>query len=359
MARMRESGQFADVQSRFETGKPEVQVAINRGRAADLGVSMRTLAESIRALVGGTDVTTYEEFGSRYDVRVRLEENQRNDVTKLEMIQIRAADGRLIDIANLANFNIDAGPAQIERQNRTRRIAIVANTPEGVALGDAAAELEQIIADIGLPAGYLWSAEGKAKRMKENQDAISFAFLLALTALYMILASQFNSFAQPVIIMLTAPLSFVGAFIALKLSGLELTMFAQIGLLALMGLVMKNGILLVDYANQLRLELGSARDAMINAGPVRLRPVLMTAFSTICGMIPVALSTSQGAEFRNAMGYLVIGGLASSTFLTLLVIPVAYTLMDDGHRLIKRGIDRFRPGARKDVPHDPAKRPAE
>jgi len=343
MARMRLTGEFADVQSSFETGKPEVQVTIDRNRAADLGVSMRTLAESIRALVGGTDVTTYEELGSRYDVRVRLEEHQRNDVTKLEMIQIRAADGRLVDIANLASFDLAYGPAQIERQNRSRRILIVANTPEGVSLGQASDSLEAIIEDVGLPRGYLWSSEGKAKRMKENQEAIGFAFMIALVTLYMILASQFNSFGQPVIIMLTAPLSFVGAFIALSLSGLELTMFAQIGLLALMGLVMKNGILLVDYANTLRDRLGSARAAMLEAGPVRLRPVLMTALSTICGMIPVALSTSQGAEFRNAMGFLVIGGLASSTFLTLLVIPVTYTLMDDGYSLVLRVIHRIRP----------------
>ena len=215
---------------------------------------------------------------------------------------------------------------------------IMANTPQGVSLGPATNKLEEIIAEVGLPAGYVWSAEGEAKRMKENQQAIGFAFMIALAALYMILASQFNSFVQPVIIMLTAPLSFVGAFIALKLSGLELTMFAQIGLLALMGLVMKNGILLVDYANHLRSETGSAREAMLGAGPVRLRPVLMTAFSTICGMIPVAFSVSQGAEFRNAMGFLVIGGLASSTFLTLLVIPAAYTLMEDAGALIRRGI---------------------
>jgi hydrophobic/amphiphilic exporter-1 (mainly G- bacteria), HAE1 family len=344
LARMRASGNFADVQSSFEDGKPEVQVQIDRNRAADLGVSMRTLAESVRSLVGGTDVTTYEELGSRYDVRVRLEEAQRNDITKLEMIQIRAADGRLIDIANLARFGIDSGPAQIDRQNRSRSITIVANTPEGVSLGPATDELEKIIEEVGLPAGYIWSAEGEAKRMKENQTAIGFAFMLALAALYMILASQFNSFVQPVVIMLTAPLSFVGAFIALKISGLELTMFAQIGLLALMGLVMKNGILLVDYANNAHERLGSSLAAMLEAGPVRLRPVLMTAFSTICGMIPVALSTSQGAEFRNAMGVLVIGGLASSTFLTLLVVPVAYTLMDDAQRLIRNGVARIRHG---------------
>jgi HAE1 family hydrophobic/amphiphilic exporter-1 len=262
-------------------------------------------------------------------VRVRLEEDQRNDLDRLELIQVRGSDGKLVDIANMAKFRIDSGPAQIDRQNRSRRIALLANTPEGVALGEATARLEQILREAELGPGYVWSAEGKAKRMKENQQAISFAFLLALTALYMILASQFNSFAQPAIIMLTAPLSFVGAFFALAISGETLTMFAQIGMLALMGLVMKNGILLVDYANTLREEGRPAREAMLHAGPVRLRPVLMTAFSTICGMIPVALSTSQGAEFRNAMGILVIGGLISSTFLTLVVVPVAYTLMAD------------------------------
>lgn len=328
-ARMEETGLFTDIKTSFETGKPEVQVSVDRRRAADLGVSVRNLAETVRSLVGGTDVVTYEEFGSRYDVRVRLEEDQRNDLDRLELIQVRGSDGKLVDVANMAKFRIDSGPAQIDRQNRSRRIALLANTPEGVALGEATALLEQILREAELGPGYVWSAEGKAKRMKENQQAISFAFLLALTALYMILASQFNSFAQPAIIMLTAPLSFVGAFFALAISGETLTMFAQIGMLALMGLVMKNGILLVDYANTLREEGRPAREAMLHAGPVRLRPVLMTAFSTICGMIPVALSTSQGAEFRNAMGILVIGGLISSTFLTLVVVPVAYTLMAD------------------------------
>ncbi len=152
--------------------------------------------------------------------------------------------------------------------------------------------------------------------------------MLALIALYMILASQFNSFAQPAIIMLSAPLSFVGAFVALKISGQEMTMFSQISLLALMGLVMKNGILLVDYTNQLRAAGASAFEAARKAGPVRLRPVLMTQIATICGLIPVAMSTSQGAEFRNSMGILVIGGLISSTLLTLVVVPVAYTLME-------------------------------
>jgi len=334
-ARMREAGIFRDIKTSFEEGKPEVQVVVDRVRAADLSVPVRALADTVRALVGGVDVATFEEYGQRYDVRVRLEEEQRHELHQLELIQVRASDQELIDLANLAAFNVEAGPAQIDRSNRSRKISIFANTGPGVAMGDATAEFERIIASAQVPDSYAVTAEGRAKRMKETGQAIAFAFMLALVALYMILASQFNSFTQPMIIMLTAPLSFVGAFIAIYFAGETMTMFAQIGLLALMGLVMKNGILLIDYANQAHESGKSARDAMREAGPVRLRPVLMTALSTICGMIPVAMSVSQGAEFRNGMGFLVIGGLTSSTALTLVVVPVAYTLMADA----RRGVD--------------------
>jgi HAE1 family hydrophobic/amphiphilic exporter-1 len=329
VSRMRASPLFADAKTSYDAGKPEVQVHVDRERAADLGVP-------VRALVGGVKAGTFEEFGQRYDVRVRLEEEQRDDISKLGMIQLRSANGQLIDIANVARFDVAAGPAQIERQNRSRRIAILANNPAGAALGPASAELESYLDDLHLPAGYSWSTEGKSKRMKETGAAIGFAFMLALIALYMILASQFNSFSQPAIIMLSAPLSFSGAFIALKISGHEMSMFSQISLLALMGLVMKNGILLVDYTNHLRAAGASAREAALKAGPVRLRPVLMTQIATIFGLIPVAISNSQGAEFRNSMGVLVIGGLISSTLLTLVVVPVAYTLMDDARGGIAR-----------------------
>lgn len=342
VARMRQSPLFADTKTSYDSGKPEVQVQVDRRRAADLGVPVRALAETVRATVGGMKAGSFEEFGQRFDVRVRLEESQRDDISKLSLIQVRAANGSLIDISNVARFDVAEGPAQIERQNRARRIAILANNPEGAALGPASAEVEKYLNELELPAGYSWSAEGRSKRMKETGAAIGFAFMLALIALYMILASQFNSFAQPAIIMLSAPLSFAGAFIALKISGQEMTMFSQISLLALMGLVMKNGILLVDYTNQLREAGATAREAALKAGPVRLRPVLMTQIATICGLIPVALSTSQGAEFRNAMGILVIGGLISSTALTLVVVPVAYTLMEDARTRIGRIGGAFR-----------------
>ena len=201
--------------------------------------------------------------------------------------------------------------------------------PAGVAVGILKEDMDNILAGLDLPPGYIALYEGSSQQMEETGRAIAFAFGMALVALYMILASQFNSFGQPMVIMLTAPLSFVGAFASLYIFSSELSLFVQIGFVALMGLVMKNGILLVDYANQVRPDGLSAYDAMITAGRLRLRPVLMTAFSTISGMVPVAFSTSDGAEFRNALGLIIIGGLASSTFLTLLVVPVAYTLYDD------------------------------
>ncbi len=350
VARMRaDKVTFADARSSYEAGKPEVQIHIDRGRAADLGVAIRPLATTVRALVGGVDAGTYEELGNRYDVRVRLEETQRNDPTKLDQIQVRSTNGNLVDLASLADFKVEEGPAQVDRRNRARTITILANNPPGVALGTATDKLQKIIAEIGLPQGYTGAFIGQAERMKESAQAIGFAFLLALMALYMILASQFNSFSQPAIIMLTAPLSFVGAFAALSFTGMTMTMFAQIGMIALMGLVMKNGILLVDYANVARETRGlAARAAMEEAGPRRMRPVLMTQLATVFGMIPVAISMSQGAEFRNGMGVLMIGGILSSTLLTLFIVPVAYTLMADAYvwfgRLPARLPFRRKPG---------------
>jgi len=325
VARMRSDPRFVDARSSFELGRPELQVEVDRRRAADLGVPVRVLADTVRALIGGLDVATYQDEGRRFDVRLRLVESQRDDLAEIpQEIQVRAVDGGLVDLASVATLAVGGGPAQIERDARTRRISIFANTPEGIALGEAANRLDEIVAEVGLPAGYQGRPSGQAERMRDSAAAVQFAFFMAIAALYMILASQFDSFAQPAVIMLTAPLSFAGAFAALRLSGLEMSIFAQIGLVALMGLAMMNGILLVDYANQRRADGLSAFDAILEAGPVRLRPVLMTTVATIAGMVPVALADTDAAEFRRPMGVLVIGGLVSSTVLTMVVVPVAY-----------------------------------
>ena len=329
VARMRDDPSFIDVKSSLERGRPEVQVIVDRQRTADLGVPVRALASTARALIGGVDVATFQDEGSRYDVRVRLEERQRNELADVGQLQVRSASGTLVDLANVAELRIASGPSEIERENRGRRVTIYANTPGELALGTAVERFDAIRSEVGLPPGYIGEWEGATERMQDTATAVVLAFFLALLALYIVLGSQFESFTLPAVIMVSAPLSFVGAFVALRITGTPMSIFAQIGLIALMGLVMKNGILLVDYANQLRAEGLSARAAIARAGPVRLRPVLMTQFATIAGMIPVAFARSDGAEFRNPMGILVIGGLLSSTLLTLIVVPAMYTYAED------------------------------
>jgi HAE1 family hydrophobic/amphiphilic exporter-1 len=352
--RLRADPIFTDVRSSYESGRPEVQAAVDRRRAADLGVSLRSLASTLRTLIGGVDAVSYQEDGQRFDVRAQLEPDQRDELSKLGLLQVRARDGSLVDFASVARLEVGSGPVQIDREDRSRKVDVFANARAGVALGTATERVDAIVAEVGLPPGYAGHHRGMAERMRESADAVKFAFVLALVALYMVLASQFDSFVQPVITMLTAPLSFVGAFIALALSGADMSLFAQIAFVALMGLVMKNGILLVDYANQIRERAGSARSAMLEAGPVRLRPVLMTAFSTVFGMIPVAISSADGAEWRNPMGILGVGGMLSSTLLTLVVVPVVYTLVDDWSALAARGFARLRKLAGADeVAHPP------
>lgn len=325
---IRASGLFVDVRTSYEGGRPELQILFDRLRAGDLGISARALATTARTLIGGADAGTFEDRGKRYDVRVRLEEGQRQNRDQLSLIQIRAKDGRLIDLASIADVRFSSGPAQIDRLDRARKISVLANAASGVALGTATLELEQIIARHLLPEGMTSSFEGQVRRMKEVTSSIGAAFLLAIIALYMLLATQFNSFSQPIAIMLTAPLCFSGAFAAMHYGHFEMSLFAQIGLLALMGIVMKNGILLIDRANQIQEEeRKSPHEAIVIAGPERLRPVLMTAFSAIFGMIPVLIATSDGAEWRNVMGAIIVGGLASSTLLTLLVVPAAYSII--------------------------------
>ena len=336
MRRMRETGIYADIHSTYKIGRPEMQIDVDRTKAADLGISIKGIANNARIMLGGMEVASYEENGERIEVRAQMEEDDRADIRWIEFIQTRASDRSLIDLANVADLRFASGPAQIERQSRSRKIGIFANTQPGVALGTATAQLDRIVAEIGLPEGYSGIYLGQARRMQDSTDAIIFAFALALLSLYMILASLFNSFVQPLIVMVTAPLSFIGAFAMLYFFNQPLNIFVQIALIALMGLVMKNGILLVDLANQFREAGKSSKEAILSAAPLRLRPVLMTAFSTVLGMVPVALANSDGSELRNPVGFLVIGGMSSSTILTLAVLPAAYVIADDAARTLRK-----------------------
>jgi HAE1 family hydrophobic/amphiphilic exporter-1 len=335
--RMRAAGGYADVTMSYETGKPQIALEITRERAADLGVPAIQIGHTISALFAGYKAATFEEGGERYDVRVQVLPEYRDDPEKLGLVSVRAPSGALVPLRNLVTPRIGSGPVQIERESRTRSITLRGNL-DGKAAGEADAEVTAMAGELGIGGEYEFAAVGPTERMRESLSAILFAFLLALVAIYMILAAQFNSFVHPFTIMLSAPLSFIGSFAAIALMGMQLDTLGQIAFLMLMGIVMKNGILLVDYTNTVRRRGLSARDAVLEAGPVRLRPVLMTAVSTIFGMIPLAYGTGDGSEWRNPMGIVSIGGLVASTLLTLLVVPVAYTLFDDAQRALKRAL---------------------
>jgi HAE1 family hydrophobic/amphiphilic exporter-1 len=337
VARMREASGYADIYMSYELGKPELSLEIERERAADLGVSALDIGRTVSAFFAGVEATTFEDKGERYDVRVQVRPENRDEIGELGLVRVRSASGALVPLDNLVRPRIGSGPVQIDRESRTRAITIMANL-DGKAAGEADLEIARFARELDLGSEYDFEPVGPSKRMRETLSAVGFAFLLALVAIYMILAAQFNSFIHPFTIMLCAPLSFFGAFAALLLTGSSLDVMGQIAFLMLMGIVMKNGILLVDYTNTLRSRGLGLREAVLEAGPTRMRPVLMTAISTIFGLLPLAIGTGDGSEWRSPMGLVGIGGLAASTLLTLLIVPVAYTLIDDAQTTVMRWV---------------------
>ena len=326
-----------DVDTSLESGKPENRILIDRNKAADLGVDIGSVAEVINILIGGeVDVTKFkdETRGRRYDVRARLWAEGRTNPEDIGRLYVRSKDGRLVELGNIVKIQEGGGPSIINRVDRQRAITLFANL-EGKTLGQAKGELDAITRKI-LPFEYSGAYKGMADTMGESFEFLMFALLLGIVMAYMVLAAQFESFVQPIIILLSLPFSFIGAFGALLLTGRTLNIFSFIGLILLMGLVKKNAILLVDYTNTLRQRGLARREAILEAGPVRLRPILMTTFAMIFGMLPVALGAGEGAETRSPMGIAVIGGLLTSLFLTLIVVPVAYDVAEGFLAKIRR-----------------------
>ncbi len=328
LERMRSTPGYVDLDTTYDQSKPEVNVYVKRDRAADLGVSPRAVATTIRAMIGGVRVSKFKAEGDRFDVSVRLQEPYRRRPQDLEQLSVRSLSGALVNLRNVAAVRTEAGPVQINRYNRARQITVLANLDrDHKVLGEAMTELREVMAALGLPAGYSYDFAGRADVMRESFANLFFALFLAVIMIYMVLAAQFESFIHPFTIMLSVPLSITGALAALILTGMTLSIFTMIGIIMLMGLVTKNGILLVDYTNTLQRRDGLARNAaLLKAGPTRLRPILMTTLAMIFGMAPIALF---GSESRAPMAVTVIGGLTTSTLLTLVVVPVVYTLLDD------------------------------
>jgi HAE1 family hydrophobic/amphiphilic exporter-1 len=329
---------IVDVDTSHEIGKPELRVFIDRDKTADLGLSVASIAEAVNLLIGGElDVTKYkdEDRGRRYDLRVRLNAPDRVDPADIGRLYVRARDGRLAELSNVIRIQEGGGPSVINRLDRQRSITIFAGL-EGKPLGQAMQELDAIAAKI-LPPDVIPKYRGMAETMKESFGYLMFALLLGVVMAYMVLASQFESFIHPFTVLLSMPLSFIGAFGALYITGRTISIFSLIGLILLMGIVKKNAILLVDYTNTLRQRGMSRQEAILQAGPVRLRPILMTTFAMVFGMLPIAAGVGEGSETRSPMGIAVIGGLLASLFLTLVVVPAAYDLFDDWQNRLSGG----------------------
>ncbi|MBI4288912.1 MAG: efflux RND transporter permease subunit [Chloroflexi bacterium] len=332
-----------DIDKSLPPREPELHVSVDRQRAAHNGISAATVGQTIRTLVQGTTATDVNWQDQRMDVTVQLRKEDRSDAAALMNIPLSGPGGELLPLQTVARIERASGPAVLDRQERQRQILVGANL-EGRSQGAVMPEVRQALAGVSLPPGVTWRFAGQQAQTETAFGSLAFALALGLIFVYMVLASQFASFIHPLTIMVALPLSAVGAVGALVIARLDLTVIAMIGIILLMGLVTKNSILLVDFIIRYRKEGQSRTEAVIAAGPVRLRPILMTTLAIVLGMAPTALGIGAAGEFRAPMAIAAIGGVFSSTILSLVVVPVAYTLMDDIVVLVLR-LAHWRPRA--------------
>jgi len=305
---------------------PELVVSVDRERAAELGISVSEVSETLEVMLGGRSETTFVERGEEYDVYLRGDENSFNSMADLSQIYMRSAKGELITLDSITHIEEVASAHKLSHTNKQKSITLKANLGEGYTLGEALDFLDETAIDI-LPSDISVSYTGESKDFKENQSSVLMVFGLALLVAYLVLAAQFESFINPMVVMFTVPMGVFGGFLGLFLTGQGLNIYSQIGMIMLIGMVTKNGILIVEFANQLRDRGIELEQAIIDASARRLRPILMTAFTTLIGAVPLIMSTGAGSESRIAVGTVVFFGMAFATFVTLLVIPAMYRLI--------------------------------
>jgi len=326
MSKLAASGAVVDLDTDYRLGMPELRITPNRARISDIGVSVDDVATALNALVGGVRAGKYSTGGRRLDVRVKLLASQRSRPEDLARLQVRTRSGQLVPLSALVSYQEQPALQAITRRDRERAITVYANVAPGHAQDEALKEVEALGRD--LPVGYRAVLGGASVAFRESSSSLLFALLMGIVIAYMILASQFNSYLHPVTVITILPLSIAGAAFALWSTSQSLNIFSMIGLLLLMGIVKKNSIILVDYANKFREEGSAAREAMEQAGPIRLRPIVMTAVSTLMAAIPPALGIGPGSEIRMPMAIAIIGGLVLSTVLSLVVVPAFYVVTD-------------------------------
>lgn len=337
----------SNVTSNMTEGNPEVRVMIDRNHASQYGITAMQLAKSLESALSGTTATTLKTNGEETDVILSLNDNYKSSVENMKQVVILSPTGQRVTVGEIADFVYDNSPSQINRQDQVRTVTI-SSSLSGRDLKSVSTDIETALKKYPMPMGYSYSSGGEQQEMMESFVNLGYALLLSLVIIYMILASQFESLVQPFIIMLAIPFALTGAFLAMFITGTPLSLVAFLGIIMLSGIVVNNSILLIDFINQNKHVYPNRTEAIINAGKFRLRPIVMTMLTTSLGLLPLSFGIGSGGELQAPMGITVIGGLIFSTIITLVIVPVFYTIMDDLH--IKRAQKKaMKKEARKEI----------
>ncbi|HXG28682.1 MAG TPA: efflux RND transporter permease subunit [Nevskiales bacterium] len=334
MQRIAENPGIQGPDTDLKLNKPQIRVSLDRDKAAAMGVDVATVGRTLETLLGGRQVTRFKQAGEQYDVIVQLADADRRTPADVNRLYVRGSEGAMIPLSNLVSLRESVAPKELNHFSQLRAARISANLAPDYALGEALAYVEAV-AQEQLPPSMQLDYAGLSREFKQSSAELYFTFLLALAFIYLVLAAQFESFVDPLIIMLTVPLSMAGALLMLKLTGGTLNIYSKVGLITLIGLITKHGILIVEFANQLQAAGRNIHDAVVEAAVLRLRPILMTTGAMVLGALPLAIATGAGAESRQAIGGVIIGGLLVGTFFTLFVIPAVYTLIARRHERIE------------------------
>src|SRR5262245_25467030 len=326
LQKSRTSGSIVNADSDLKLNKPQLSVDIDREKAAALGIDVEVIGRTLETLLGGRQVTRFKREGKQYDVMVQLEAKDRNTPADLTSIYVRARDGSLVQLSNLVKVRETVAAKELNHFNRARAVIISGNVAPGATLGEALDFLDRTSQEV-LPASARTELDGVSREFRESGAGLVFVILFAALFIYLMLSAQFESFVSPFVIMLTVPLAGLGALAAIWLTGGTLNVYSKVGLVMLIGLITKHGILIVEFANQLRERGLEAAEAVAEAATLRLRPILMTTGAMVLGAVPLAIATGAGAEARQAIGWVIVGGLIVGTLFTLFVIPTAYLIL--------------------------------
>ena len=332
-----------NLQTDLRLNTPEVRVNINRDKLGDIGVNVDTVGRTLESMLGGRQVTRFKRDGEQYDVIVQVAPLDRSTPADISEIYVRARDGGMVQLANLVDVKEGVAPQSLNHFQRLRAVKVTGTLLPGYTIDEALKSLDAV-AKSTLAGIAQTSLDGQSREFRASGSEIYFVFVLALMFIYLVLSAQFESFVSPFVIMLSVPLSMTGALFALWLTGGTLNIYSQVGLITLVGLITKHGILIVEFANQLRAKGEDMMSAVIDSATLRLRPILMTTGAMVLGSVPLALATGAGAESRTQIGWVIVGGMSFGTLLTLFVVPVAYTLLAGKAHIEAHGID-VTPGA--------------